>query len=274
MKPLLPILPLLALICSCKQNNSKTVANAADTSQVQKTTAYYHDRQLFKKDIAGYTVTIVERDALPNPVDESVNYDIEGNYIFTRDLQTNKFDSLMLQSGDDIGVPTVIDLSDSLKFKKPAFMITWTGDSDIEMNEFVTYENDTLKIIFALENIVSLKRKDASTITGFLRDRDEITYWFQDDYPVSISLTNHTIATPLPAVQYLGVSTVALADINVFRMTGTRDSVPYTIRRWTDLKVDTLFRARNTVKLIIGDSIILHAEPDSLHMKIQANNAG
>jgi hypothetical protein len=279
MKPVLTsTLPALLLIaiCSCKQKSSTSITDTADTLQKQTptiTTGSYKDYLLFKKDIAGYSVTVVGRNALADS-DGYFNHDVDGNFIFIRDLKTNKLDSLKLESIEDIDDPTVIDLSDSLKFKKPAFMIRWTGDSDIEMNEFVSYRNDSLKTIFILEDIVSLKRTDASTIKGFVRNRDEITYWFQDDYPVTISVKDGTVDAPLPPVQYLGVSTFALQDIKAYRMRGQKDSVPYTIGRLTDLKVDTLYRARNTVRLIIADSIIVHATPEALHLKIQANNAG
>jgi hypothetical protein len=272
--PLAPTLVALLLLCSCRQKDSKTIADTAGTQQTQTTTpGNYSDHKLFKKDIAGYTVTIVERDALPDS-NGSVNNDIEGNYIFIRNLQSNKLDSLLLESQEDIDDLTVIDLSDSLKFRNPALMISWTGDSDMEMNEFVAYRNDSLKTIFVLEDIVCLQRTDASTIRGFVRRRDEIVAWSQTDYPVIISVKDGTTDEPLPPVQYIGVSTRALEDIKVYKMLGRKDSVRYTIRKGTQLTVDTLYRARNIVRILVADSIILHAPAEGLILKIESNTAG
>jgi hypothetical protein len=272
--PLTTTLFALLLLCTCRQKNGESPATGAGTQQTQTIiTDNYSDHQLFKKDIAGYSVTIIEREALPGS-NGFVNYDIDGNYIFIRHLQTNKIDSLMLESSEDMADPAVIDLSDSLKFKKPALLISWTGSSDMEMNELVAYRNDSLKTIFVLEDIVSLARTDASTIKGFVRRRDEIVAWSQTDYPVIISVKDGTIDETLPSVQYIGVSTRALEDIKVYRMLGRKDSVRYTIRKDTPLTVDTLYRSRSTVRLLVADSIILHAPAEGLILKIESNTAG
>src|SRR5688572_2646497 len=109
MKPsLTTTLFALLLLCSCGQKNNESAATGPGTQQMQTIiTDNYSDQQLFKKDIAGYTVTIIEREALRGS-NGFVNYDIDGNYIFIRHLQTNKIDSLMLESSEDMADPTVI----------------------------------------------------------------------------------------------------------------------------------------------------------------------
>lgn len=274
MKSILAIIAL-ALIYACGQTKEKT-GNDTTAAQDNKTSgrpSNYTDKEILNKDIAGYSVIIKRRDELP---DSNGYYSGEtsGNFLFVRHLQTNKTDSLKLENYDDMLGVVIEELSDSLGFKKPALLLSWTGDSDVPWHELVVYRNDSLRTIFLYDAITSLKRKDEWTLEGFSISRDEIASSFQRDYPFTISLRTGDIKNPLPAVQYIGWPTVALDNIKAYKMTGARDSSAHNIDKGTMLTIDTLYRWKNTVRLRIGDSLILYTTPEALKEKIETNTAG
>lgn len=270
----IPAIIALALIHACGQTKEKA-GNNTTAAQENKTSspANYTDKEISNKDIAGYSVIIKRRDELP---DSNGYYhgETSGNFLFVRHLQTNQTDSLKLENYDDMLGVVIEELSDSLRFKKPAFLLSWTGDGDVPWHELVAYHNDTLRTLFLYDAITSLKRKDEWTLEGLSSSRDEIASSFQSDYPFTISLRTGDIQNPLPRVQYIGWPTVALDNIKAYKMTGIRDSSAHIISKGTRLMIDTLYRWKNTVRLSIGDSIILYTTPEALKEKIETNTAG
>ena len=151
----------------------------------------------------------------------------------------------------------------------------WTGDSDAPMSDFVGYWNDTLRNFFSLARVVSLQRADKWTIKGFVGDRDELVYATEWDYPVTISLKDFEIVNdPLPAIQHIGCSTVALEPIKGYRMINENDSVPYTIKKGKKVKVETLNREEGSVSLTVSDSISVRTKFSDTQGKLKVNDAG
>lgn len=68
-----------------------------------------------------------------------------------------------------------------------------------------------------------------------------------------------------PDIQYLDGSTRALEDIKAGK---------YTIKKDSEIKLDTIYRKLNRLKLIVSDSIILYVNPEILKDKIWVNTAG
>jgi len=197
------------------------------------------------------------------------------NLLIVRNKAINISDTIKLEASDYLDDVTIKDLSDSLHFKSVFLQIELTGDSDVPWSEFAGYWNDTLKSFFTMPFVQTLRRKDEWTLSGFIADRDELVGNFQYDYPFTISLKDFVISDEQkPTVQYIGYSTITLEPIKGYKMISQKDSIPYTIKKGKELVVDTLYRAAGTVRLIISDSIIIHAKIDEAKEKLQENTAG
>jgi hypothetical protein len=260
----------LLFVISCKEKTSQTTTVSADSALIpvlsnnDGNTRPPDERT--RLELPNYTIILKAKYESPHQMAEG--------YLFVYDKKKNKTDSLKMENVDDLYGLRMKDLTDSLKFPKLGVLLSWNGDSDILMQEFVGYDKDTLKSFFQLNNIISLKRKDQWTITGFVRDRDEIVAWSQDDYPVTISLKTGEANQTHPPVQYIGAESRALENVHVHLMKTPKDSSAYTIKAGTKFRVDTIYRSKNYVRLVTEDSLIIHAVPDSLQFKILTNTAG
>src|SRR5690349_24827337 len=100
--------------------------------------------------------------------------------------------------------PTVLDISDSLHFNSLLLQVHFTGASDVETSQFFEYRGDSLKLLFEINDLRKIYRKDAHTLAGFVSDRDEVVYSFQDDYPFVISLPPDTVIYYRPDRPHIG----------------------------------------------------------------------
>jgi hypothetical protein len=166
------------------------------------------------------------------------------------------------------------DVSDSLHFKTLVVDISWSGDSDIPTDAFFECGKDSSSMLFAIQRLDSLYRKDETTFAGFESDRDELVAAGEHDYPFTVSLEDHEVKVVQPDVQYIGYTSKALAPIQGMRMSPQSGLVAYTIKKGTPLTVDTLYRARHLVRLIVRDSIVVQVNTDDLSEKLQGNPAG
>jgi hypothetical protein len=254
---------LLIILFSCNTGKDQATATPSDTA-VNSPDNYVPteivDKEKGRQDFSWGTISVKAR-YYATVADEEK----DGNYIFIYNKTTGRTDSLKLESTDNMEGVKIEDLTDSLHFDQLSVLLTWTGDSDMDTHEFVQYGN-TFRTVFTADNLVRLWKKDRFTLEGYSTGRDEIVYHSQDDYPVIISLKTGDVQHPLPPVQYIGAFTTALEDIKV--------SSSYTIKKGTELTVDTLYRVSNTVRLIISDSTIIHTKPETLEGKIEVNTAG
>jgi len=197
------------------------------------------------------------------------------NLLIVRNKATNNSDTIKLETSDYLDDVTIKDLSDSLHFKSLFLQIEWSGDSDVPWSEFASYWNDTLRSLFTMASVESLRRKDEWTLSGFIVDRDELVANFQHDYPVTISLKDFAVSDEQkPLVQYIGYSTITLEPVKGYKMINQKDSIVYTIKKGTSVFVDSIYRAAGRVRLILSDSIIFHTKLDDAKGKLQENTAG
>jgi hypothetical protein len=202
------------------------------------------------------------------------------NLLIVRNKKTGMPDTTLMETSDYLNYLndswgfTIEELSDSLRFESPLLQINWKGDSDIPMSEFVGYWHDTLRSLFTLDNIVSIRRTDEWTLSGFTQQRDEIVAWGEPDYPFTVSLKDFSVKSNPPPVQYIGWETQTREPVRGYKMTGAKDSIRYTIKKGVRVSVDTFYRAAGRVILILPDSSKFHTRLEEVQLKLQGNDAG
>jgi hypothetical protein len=261
-----------SIISKDSLTHSKNSADRfADQSDLEKT--IYIERAHL--DLKKYFIAIKSKFTLPDTLKEDSSYYFEKNYFFVYNKISKSTDSVQLEMDNNSPYDLDIeDLSDSLGFKTLLLQISWTGDSDMPMYEFVEYDSHSVKNLFSINSLRTLQRKDKWTLTGFVSDRDELVYSGESDYPLTVSLKTYEVTVTNPPIQYIGYPSRALAEMKVFRSRTLDKSSAYIIRKGTELTVDTLYRLQNLVRLIVSDSVILYARPDKIRDRIQQNTAG
>ena len=284
---LLFILPLFVLSCTeQKQKNTpatEPLLPARDSSQVR---TFPPDRFIYtekaKLDLKDFFVSVQSGYKVDSTYDEkyssledSDNSSFEGNYLFVRRKKDNHTDTLKLESNDqELTDLKIEDLTDSLHFKRLFLNLSWRELSDAPFNELVGYEGDSLRTFVSLYSLLTLRRKDKFTLKGFVGGRDEVVENFEYDYPITISLKNYSVSDKMPATQYIGFNSIALEKIKGYRMLSPNDSIPYTIDEDTGVKVDTFYRSKGIVRVVIADSIIVHLKLETAKEKLHHNAAG
>lgn|GEM_PF-1171194 len=199
----------------------------------------------------------------------------ERNLLVVRNKLNSRSDTMRMETSDQLDDVNIKELSDSLHLPSLFLQIEWTGDSDVPWSEFVGYRSDTLNSLFTIPMVVSLRRSDAWTLTGFTGGRDELVGNFQYDYPIIVSLKDFSVSEQhLPRVQYIGYSSTALESIKGYRVINSKNQIPYTIKKGQQVLVDTLYREAGRVRLIVSDSIIIHTRLEEAKGKLQENTAG
>jgi hypothetical protein len=178
-----------------------------------------------------------------------------------------------LAEGCEKGV-LIEDLTIKLQFKTPIFNIATPGGSDTYTNEFFSYENDSLKKLFEIfnYNTVDLERKDRNTLAGFVKDRDEVVYNFQD-YPVTVSLNDYNVKIIRPDNQKIGYETQVLSDFEGYQILN-KIKKKYLVKEGTTVLIDSLNRKTNIVRIVVNDSVTIYVPLLELKDKIQENSAG
>lgn len=265
---------------SCKNQDKKIAVEEPKPASKDSLTSQNEERKTIyiergRLDLKDYFIIVKSQFTIPDSLKYDSSFYFDDHILMITDKKNNTADSLALEGDfyyrDDIKIE---DYSDSLHFKTLLLYITWTGSSDIEQAIFTEYNNQSLKVLFSVESLVTLARKDEWTLTGFVSGRDELVYSGQQDYPVTISLKDYEVKITEPNIQYIGYPTFALAGFKAYRDRNLKQSSAYTIKKGKKLTVDTLYRAANLVRLIVADTIILYARPDKIKEHIQGNTAG
>jgi hypothetical protein len=165
------------------------------------------------------------------------------------------------------------DLSDSLQFKSLVLKLEYPGDSDQPTSEFVEYINGKLNNLFEILWLESLQRKDANTLTGVVRYTDEIVY-MKIDVPITVSLKDNSVTRHPPDIQYIGHYSKTLEPLKVYRVKGKTLSLPYIIKKGTEITIDTFYRKQGIVRMLVADSTSVYIRLDDIGDKIERNTAG
>jgi hypothetical protein len=201
------------------------------------------------------------------------SYDIADEILFVQDNQRKIADTILL-GAFEYGQPKIVDMTDSLEWPHLLLQITWDDASDVRSCEFFEFNNGTIKSLFGMSYLNTIKRKDANTLVGFVSDRDEVVNDFQDDYPFTISLSNNKVDVEYPKVQLIGWPTEVLHEFTAYRIDQNGDTIHVDVKKGTSLIVDSIYRPSETVRLLIKDSLPLFIKIEKLDYKITTNTAG
>jgi hypothetical protein len=270
----------LLLLCSCSnssQKNEKTVTTAENKDQTPNTINsgsgdfYFVERAFF--DNKNFFLVVKSLYLFTDSLEYDSSYYCQGNFLYIENKTTRSIDSIHLVEGCENGV-LIEDLTKKLQFKTPIFNIATPGGSDTYINEFIGYENDSLKKLFEIfnYNTVDLERKDQNTLIGFVKDRDEVVYDFQD-YPVTVSLNDCNVKITRPANQKIGYETQVLSDFEGYQILNNSRK-QFLVKEGTTVLIDSLNRNTNIVRIVVNDSVTLYVPLLQLKDKIQGNTAG
>jgi len=268
------------LLCSCSnssQKNDKKVTKADNKDQIptkinsRSGDLYFVERAAF--DNKNFFLVVKSIYLITDSLEHDSSYYCQGNFLYIKNKTTKSIDSVKLAEGCEEGV-LIEDLTKKLQFKTPIFNIASPGGSDTYTNEFIGYENDSLKKLFEIfnYNTVDLERRDQNTLVGFVKDRDEVVYDFQD-YPVTVSLNDYSVKITRPANQKIGYETQVLSDFEGYQLLNNIRK-QYLVKEGTSVLIDSINRNTNIVRIVVNDSVTIYVPLLHLKDKIQGNNAG
>lgn len=197
-----------------------------------------------------------------------------GNYLIVRDKAAKVADTMEYTEIQKSRF-TMQDMTDSLKFKSILIQLAYDGDSDQPASDFIEYKNGKLKRLFSMVRLDSLARKDANTLVGIVIGWDEIVAGNMKTL-ITVSLPDGAITEHIPDIQYIGNWSKALEPLKAYReRKGDVLSNPYIIKQDSELTIDTFYRKKGLVRMMVNDSIPVYMWKDSLnHEKIVVNTAG
>ena len=253
------------------KQDTDTKAPVTTTSNSNAEKFYFVERA--SQDSKDYSVMVRSIYLLTDTLKYDSSYYCEANFLYLTNKTNNSVDSLRLEGGCEEGV-LIEDFTQKLRFKNPVFNVAIPGGSDTYTNVFIEYKNGSLKKIFEIHNYntVDLNRKDEHTLTGFVKDRDEVVSNFQD-YPVIVSLDDYSVKVIRPPNQEIGYETHALSDFEGYQIIGNAKK-RYVIKEGTPLLIDSINRKTNIVRLKIKDTIIVYIPLLQIKEKVQENTAG
>jgi len=272
----------LGLFCSCSQTPNKvdeTVTKALNNDTIPSvakiTTRKLHSVVRGHIDSKEYSVIVKSLYNLVDNLKYDSSFYCQGNYLYFIDKTKTVLDSIELAEGCEGGL-IIQDVTKQLKFTNPIFNVSSPSGSDYYTNEFIEFRNSRFKKLFEISEFgqpVALQRVDKNILTGFVKDRDELVYDFQD-YPITVSLDNYEVRIEKPEKQHIGYVTVALEDFIGYRSVDKSERSKYLIKSGTTVLIDSLDRSTNNVRLIISDTIFINVPFRDIKDKIQVNAAG
>jgi hypothetical protein len=216
-----------------------------------------------------YTVYVSTIYNMPDKPQEDSSYYRDGNYLYIVNNKTMREDSIQLDEDPD-GYVNISDQSALLAGASPLFRISWTGDSDIDVNQYWGFKDGTFQMLFDIESLVELKRVDEFTLRGLVMDRDELV-WNPEEYPVSVSLKDFEVKIERPSNQQIGYPTTVVSKFTAYKVS---DNKPYVLKAGAAIIIDSINRKTNTIRIISKDSTILGVPFSDIKGKIRENAAG
>jgi hypothetical protein len=251
-------------------NNIKDTSPSTTSFQDKNgTRTYIVERARFSSgSYSAYLNTIY---SLPEKLLEDSSYYRQGSYFYLVNKSNNHKDSLQLTDDPDAPVE-VRDVSALLSGRTPLFQVSWTGDSDTGIDQFFGFRKDSLQMLFELDDLVSLKQKDDSTLIAMVTGRDELLYQ-PEQYPVTISLPGYTVEDEPPSNQRIGYHTKVLSAFTGYRISD-RNRIPYLVKAGTEILIDSINRDNKMVRIMTKDSILIFVPFSKIEGKVQVNAAG
>ena len=254
-----------------RKQDTDTKAPVTITTNSNAEKFYFVERASYES--KNYSLKVKSIYLLTDTLKHDSSYYCEANFLYLTNKTTNSVDSLRLEGGCEEGV-LIEDFTQKLRFNNPVFNIAIPAGSDTYTNVFTEYRNGSLKKLFEIHDrrSVELERKHDHTLTGFVKDQDEVVYSYQD-YPVIVSLDDYSVKIIRPPNQEIGYPTHALSDFEGYQINGNKKK-RYVIKKGTPVLIDSINRKTNIVRLKIKDTIIVYVPLSQIKDKVQENTAG
>ncbi|MDX2046795.1 MAG: hypothetical protein SFU87_08410 [Chitinophagaceae bacterium] len=223
-----------------------------------------------------YKIIAYSRFILPDKISYDSSFYYKENILVVSEKITNRNLKIQLTDPCNSGNQIIIaNMTTSLGFKQPLFEITTPDCSDWFISEFVAIRADSIQKLFDISDShpAKLERTNETTLSGFIKSRDELVGAFQD-YPVSVSLKDFTVTLDKPIKQSIGFSAMALENFQVSGLNENGSAQSYFIKEGEKIMIDSIFRDIKRVRLIIRDTILLYCPISEIQGKIQGNTAG
>jgi hypothetical protein len=293
--PMNQILIFLLFCCwliSCKdrvvRQTAKDTAGTAspkDTGSSDDSTLKPYYIESGRLELPDYSITLTTRYMVPkDSMKEDITFYLDTTFVTVTRKSSNVTDSLPVSidgftPSDEQQQQVIIrNLTDSFQIR-PLFIQLVTQSTDIYYeNTFIGYRNGRLQTLFDVRDTqdsgLSLK-KNGSTLVGFTSGRDEVIDEVEENYPITIDLKTFDVDQSLPDKQYLGVGTETTAPFSAYRMVNGRpDSPLVNVRGGEHVKIDTFYRAKRKVLLIVRDSIKVEIRLETGQKKLRHEAAG
>ncbi len=283
MKQYLQVLLTLIVFSACSNNNIKPTTSAQDNiplSSIDSSKRTNDEKELLVKrgnyEDGRYKVSAYSRFMIPEKISYDSSFYFQENFVTLTDKSTNRTYKIEITEPCTDCSDIIIDnVTSSLGFKNAVFEITTPDCSDRFISEFISFKKDTLQKLFDISDVqpVELIRTNDYSLTGTVKDRDEIVDNFQD-YPITVSLKDYSVTVTKPLRQEIDFETEVLEDIHGIQNGDKALTSPYIIKKGTKLIVDSIFRDTQQVRLKLNDSLYIICPISELTGKLQGNSAG
>lgn len=275
---------LTAIVFSACGDNRIKSANTEPVNKVSSSVDSSHmltdKKELFVKrgdyENTEYRIVAFSRFMIPEKLSYDSSFYLKENILFLTDKKNNRTYKIQITDPCTGSAEIIIDyVTSSLRFKNPLFEITTPDCSDWFISEFITFKKGSLQKLFEISDSrpAKLTRSDEYTLSGTVKDRDEVVGNFQD-YPITISLNNYSVTQTKPSRQKIDFETEALEDIHGFQTHDGTLRNKYIIKKGTKLIVDSIFRDKQQVELKLNDSLFIICPIPEIKGKVQGNTAG
>jgi hypothetical protein len=228
-------------------------------------------------ELPAYSISLVSLYLFPSgSLQHDSSFYFKANFVTVNHKADKITDSLRLSIADLSNCPACManlrNLTDTLQVQ-PLFIQLVTPGLDLYDNTYIGYRNGKLQELFSLgdtqEEGVDLQKTDESTLSGFTFGIDEIVGAVEHNYPVSINLKTFEVSHPLPEKQYVGFRTAAIENFRASRVIkGRVDSLLFNIKTGDSVTIDTFYRARQKVRLLVGDSVTVEIKLETAKKKV------
>jgi hypothetical protein len=229
-------------------------------------------------DLPVYSICLISQYMLPTgSLGHDSSFYFKANYVVVTRKSGKITDSLKVDVDDLSNCHTcsviLRNLTDTLQIQ-PLFIQLVTPGLDLNRNTYIGYRGGKLKEFFHLEDTqdygVDLQKTDESTLYGRTFGIDEVIGAVEHNYPVSIDLKTFKVSHPLPDKQYIGFKTDAIESFRAYRLIkGQVDSLLISVKAGDSVTIDTFYRARQKVRLLVADSMIVEIKLETAQKKIR-----
>lgn len=244
-----------------------------DSTHIGQAKIYYVERS--QKDLGTYQSVVKSKYYFADTMRFDSSYYCLSNYLYFLDAKKKVLDSIELAEECTNGI-IIDDVTIPFAFKHPVICVSSPMGSDHYLSEYIEYSSEGLKKLFELPAYagpITLHRGPDNKLKGYIKDRDELVYDFQD-YPISISLDDYEIKIERPAQQAIGFRTEVVEDFSGYQLAESGETSAYRLIKGTPILIDSINRITMQVRVIVHDTVALYVPFSTINGKIQVNTAG